>query len=32
MFEDIYAKYESEEFEVIAIINNCIGSCSNTEP
>ena len=30
MFEDFYAKYESEEFEVIAIINNCIGTCSNT--
>ena len=30
MLEAFYDKYESEEFEVIAIINNCIGSCSNT--
>ena len=30
MLEAFYAKYESEEFEVIAIIHNCIGSCSNT--
>ena len=30
MLESFYAKYESEEFEVIAIIHNCIGSCSNT--
>ena len=30
MLEAFYAKYESEEFEVIAIINNCIGTCSNT--
>lgn len=30
MLEAFYDKYESEEFEVIAIINNCIGTCSNT--
>ncbi len=30
MLEAFYAKYESEEFEVIAIIDNCIGTCSNT--